>query len=506
MPDLDALIAELQALYLADQLPWVLAVSGGKDSTATAQLVWAALAALPPAQRHKPVHVISTDTGVEQPLVAAWATSMLDHMQAAADAQGLPLETHRLQAPATESFWVHVIGKGYGAPSRAFRFCTDRLKVRPANRFMQGLNQAAWGSITILGTRRAESTGRAQTMAKYESASTRKGLSQNGSMANGWVCTPVADWSHDDVWEFLLTHDNPWGVPNRDLFDLYRGANPDRECPVILDMSAGPTDTATCGGSRFGCWTCTIVRHDRSLQATIDNNPTNAWMQPLADFRNELAASIHDHDLRDFRRSDGQVRLGPDGRPNPGPYIKSTRERWLEKLLTLQRDLRTTAPPAFQDWTLIRDDEVREIRRLWVQDKHEWDDTAPVIWERVFGTPYPYLDDLATPEFSRDDWQLLEDVTDGNRLMTECLSTLLDLEVQARRAGVRAKPEDFRAVLRRTSYTDAEDAAAVVRAQQAQQEQVLQGERDTPVLTAAPAAPRPASRQLALWELESATN
>ena len=79
-----ALAAEVRELYLADAVPWVVGYSGGKDSTAVLQLVWLALRELPPEQRQKPVHVISTDTLVEQPLVAAWVDASLARMTGAA--------------------------------------------------------------------------------------------------------------------------------------------------------------------------------------------------------------------------------------------------------------------------------------------------------------------------------------------------------------------------------------------------------------------------------------
>ena len=75
-----ALVAQTQQLYLADRVPWVVGYSGGKDSTATLQVVWLALAGLDPVHRTKPVHVISTDTLVENPVVAAWVTHSLDEI------------------------------------------------------------------------------------------------------------------------------------------------------------------------------------------------------------------------------------------------------------------------------------------------------------------------------------------------------------------------------------------------------------------------------------------
>ena len=65
-------IEELKALYRLDSIPWVIGYSGGKDSTAVAQLIWMALAELDQKELKKPVYIITTDTLVENPVVANW--------------------------------------------------------------------------------------------------------------------------------------------------------------------------------------------------------------------------------------------------------------------------------------------------------------------------------------------------------------------------------------------------------------------------------------------------
>ncbi len=70
-PVIEDLVEQTKELYQADSIPWVVGYSGGKDSTATLQLVWMALSDLPQNRRSKPVYVISTDTLVENPVVAA---------------------------------------------------------------------------------------------------------------------------------------------------------------------------------------------------------------------------------------------------------------------------------------------------------------------------------------------------------------------------------------------------------------------------------------------------
>ena len=95
------LCKQTQTLYLSDDIPWVVGYSGGKDSTATLQLIWSAIRALPDGERKKSIHVISTDTLVENPIVAKWVEHSLAAMERAAAAQGMPIKAHRL-VPAVQ--------------------------------------------------------------------------------------------------------------------------------------------------------------------------------------------------------------------------------------------------------------------------------------------------------------------------------------------------------------------------------------------------------------------
>jgi DNA sulfur modification protein DndC len=231
---IEALVTQTQQLYLADGVPWVVGYSGGKDSTATLQLVWQALEGLDPDQRTKPVHVISTDTLVENPVVAAWVTHSLDVMAEAAEAQGLPLTPHRLTPAVTDTFWVNLIGRGYPAPRPKFRWCTERLKIKPSNSFIREMVRSHGEAILVLGTRKAESSGRHARMAALESRRMRDLLSPNDSLPNALVYSPVENWSNDDVWTFLMQSSNPWGYSNKELLTMYQGASADGECPLVV--------------------------------------------------------------------------------------------------------------------------------------------------------------------------------------------------------------------------------------------------------------------------------
>ncbi len=481
------LTQRIQSIYLEDKIPWVVGYSGGKDSTATLQLVWYAIRELPPEQRkHKTIHVISTDTLVESPVVAMWVNQSLELMRVAAKEQDMPIEVHRLTPEIKDSYWVNLIGRGYPAPRQGFRWCTHRLKIEPSNRFILSVVKNYGEAILILGTRKAESAARAANMSQHEKHRTRAWLSPNASLPNSLVFTPIEDWSNDDVWLYLMQYKNPWGRSNKDLLTMYRGASADNECPLVVD-----TSTPSCGNSRFGCWVCTLVSADKSMEAMIQNDEEKSWMQPLLEFRNEIATvdesnggRIDDFHRRDFRRMDRSIKLFQKAEERfesaeqeqtiHGPYKKYWREYWLRRLLEAEQKLQATGPKE-APLQLISDEELREIRRIWVQEKHEFDDALPRIYEEVRGEPYPYRDDLPQTPFGPDEWELLKEICleveslppGEERLVKEEMplfelqTALLDIEQQTRgltsRRGIFERLEK---TIRGCYYRDEQDAVS----------------------------------------------
>ncbi|MDD5247537.1 MAG: DNA phosphorothioation system sulfurtransferase DndC [Rhodocyclaceae bacterium] len=461
---IESLHQEIRELYLADDVPWIIGYSGGKDSTATLQLVWSAILGLPTGARNKTIYVISTDTLVENPIVSAWVSNSLLVMQRAAQEQGIPIEPKRLTPRTIDSFWVNLIGRGYPAPRHKFRWCTERLKIRPSNTFINGIVSSSGEAILVLGTRKAESTKRAANMTKHEKGRVRDRLSPNSSLPGSLVYTPVEAWSNDDVWFFLMQTKNPWGYNNRDLLGMYAGASADGECPLVVDDS-----TPSCGDSRFGCWVCTLVEQDKSMTAMIQNDVEKEWMMPLLELRNALdfrgggatADDLENTDrhLRDFRRMTGAVQMMANGRPIPGPYTQEARATWLKKLLTAQVHIRRNGPSDVQSIELITLDELQEIRRIWVVDKHELEDTLPRIYRDCTGEMYPGrpLDDnlvLGETEMTE-----LADLCGNDRLHYELTRELLSLTGQQRSLGRRAGLfEQLEKTFRRHFYDNKEDA------------------------------------------------
>jgi putative sulfurtransferase DndC len=421
-------ISEIHELYSADARPWVVGFSGGKDSTAVLQLIYIALLRLPPEQRKKPVFVVSSDTLVETPLVVSLVVDTLARVDSAAQKHGIPLTCHKVVPRIDESFWVNLLGKGYPAPTKQFRWCTERLKIDPVSDFIVDRVTEYNEVIVVLGSRKEESTTRAQVIDKHKRAGSR--LAVHTTLANAYIYTPIEDWSVQDVWDFLNGAEdfqNPWGGSNYPLWDLYQGSSAG-ECPLVIDAS-----TPSCGNSRFGCWVCTVVKKDRAMEALIDNGET--WMQPLLDFRNMLShttAPENKNEFRNFKRRTGRVTYtrangsDEDTKHIPGPYWMKYRQEWLRELLTIERSLSEQGHPI----QLISELELHAIRNEWKKDPNEpdWTDSLPALYREVYGRDLEWIEDDAGT-FTKPDADLLDELGASRGIPAELLMKLLELEL-----------------------------------------------------------------------------
>jgi len=343
----------LRRLYLEDGRPWLVGFSGGKDSTMLASLLFDVVLSIPADQRKKPVSVLCTDTRVEIPAIAEMVEATLDKMRRFSQQHNLNIDANLLKPTTEESFWVNIIGRGYPPPNRVFRWCTQRMKIDPVNDFVQQ-KLGHWGeAILHLGARRAESSTRAQTMAGREA---RNGLRRHPDLPRVWVSNPIEFLTTEDVWAYLLQKPNPWGSDNRTLYKLYASAS-NGECPIQID-----TSTPSCGNSRFGCWTCTVVDRDKASEGLLASGDER--MEKLIEFRETLL----------FYRDPANSKRDPrrmNGNDGPGPLLISSRRELLTKLLTLQEEthLQLISPEELlliqQMWKAARDpDDGRGVARI----------------------------------------------------------------------------------------------------------------------------------------------
>jgi DNA sulfur modification protein DndC len=391
---------EIRSVYHASQRDWIVAFSGGKDSTATLQLIWHALIELPPEQRRHHVYIVGNDTLVEDPAMAARLRLSLARINAAAASEAESLRqrypeyqgaceplfsAHLLQPELHQRFFFLLIGKGFPAPTVHSRWCVSRLKLEPAERFIKEHISRVGEVVITLGVREEESTNRARTLRKY--ALPGQLLRRHSSMRGASVYAPIEVWTKDEVWAYLFQVKSPWGDTNRDLAAIYQASS--GECPLVTDRTV-----PSCAGGRMGCWCCTVVSENRSLMNRVDQG--EEWLIPLLQFREHLMDTTnpeHKHLYRSLEaRGTHSIQLNRQGQPSYRCYTLETRQDLLRRLLLAQEQIRREGPDPHME--LIDFEELCAIRGVW-RSEGDWEDSLPRIYREVTGRnePWPHQED-----------------------------------------------------------------------------------------------------------------
>jgi DNA sulfur modification protein DndC len=348
-----------QYVYADDtNRPWIIGFSGGKDSTVMLQLVWKAISQIKELTGivKRDIYVVCNDTMVENPVITEYVYRVLDKIEQAAVEQDIPINVIKTIPRLEDSFWVNLIGRGYPAPNNAFRWCTERLKIKPTSRFLIEQLDEFGEAIILIGTRTAESAQRAKSMKKH--AIKGKRLTKHPTQPNTYMYAPIRSLSLEEVWYVINSMESPWGSDNAELFQIYSDASADDyECPTVVTNK----EHKSCGQSRFGCWVCTVVKEDKSMSALIDNGLT--WLTPLLEFRNELAADRNISENREPTRRNGQNAINEFGH-NQGNYTAKYRAKMLERLFETQKEIQKEKPHV----ELITNQELVAIQTIWYRD------------------------------------------------------------------------------------------------------------------------------------------
>ncbi|MAL94590.1 MAG: DNA phosphorothioation system sulfurtransferase DndC [Haliea sp.] len=430
------LVGEIQNIYCSDDRPWIIGFSGGKDSTCVLSLVYIALLQLPSEKRTKHVYVVSSDTLVETPVVVDMIKRIINTINRSAKSTGLPISAYSVVPKTDQTFWVNLLGRGYPAPNQMFRWCTERMKIDPVSEFILDKVARFGEALVVLGSRSQESSSRAQIIARHKIDGSA--LSRHSSLPNAYTYMPIENWSADDVWMYLMSAPCPWGGSNKELFELYKGSN-QGECPLVID-----TSTPSCGNSRFGCWTCTVVTDDKALHGLIESGAD--WMKPLLNFRNKLYQSRQPEnaeEYRNFRRRTGRVSYNSGDirddsirgvRHIPGPYWLSKRQGFLRELLTIERQINESG----KNIELITRPELHMIRREWLRDPNEpdWEDSLPRIYREVYGEDLEWVEDDAGA-FTRVDSKTLNELSEKYRVSAALIRKMIEAQLEVSGLGKR---------------------------------------------------------------------
>lgn len=353
MIDYSEIIQRIQEQYLADDIPWIVGYSGGKDSTCVLQMIFQALRKLPKDRLNKEIHVICNDTLVENPVIAEYVNGQMEKIETAGKADLFSHNPELFRVEITkptidDSFWVCLIGKGYPSPNRWFRWCTERLKINPTSAYIKKTLEEKSSAIIVLGTRSAESANRASAMKRFDNGQALR----KHQMENAFVYAPIVDLSDAEVWAYLLQVPKPWGGSNKDLLRLYGSACKSGECPMVKE-----TNERSCGDSRFGCWVCTVVDEDKSLAFHIQNSGNgDGWMQELLEFRNWIYQIRNQNEQYVPKYIENKVRFGP--------FLMRTRYKMLERLLEMNERAKAHGQ------LLITNEEITQIEAMLRKDRN----------------------------------------------------------------------------------------------------------------------------------------
>lgn len=396
---LEELIDEIKYVYESDNRPWVIGYSGGKDSTAVVELVYKMLLELPVNRRTKKVYIVSSDTLIENPLIKIYLSKMNEMLGEAAKRDAIPMESCMVTPPANNTFWANVIGRGLPTPrmNGTFRWCTDRLKINPSADYIRKIIANEGEEVVVLlGVRKAESIARKCRIEGRELAN--RLLNRHETIADAYVYNPIVELTTDDVWDVLLKLDGgttPWGSNNSELVNLYSDAD-SGECP-FAGVSSVEGQTQSCGNSRFGCWVCTVVKEDKSLNGFIKSG--HRELIPLAEFRAWLM-SIRDKDeYREKKRRNGTVYEDKEGNLGYGPFNWEARKLILRKLIETQKKI---------GYELITLEELMAIDEIWDKELDLSRTTLVELYKDITGEELPWheykealIDDATIKELER---------------------------------------------------------------------------------------------------------
>jgi DNA sulfur modification protein DndC len=314
---------------------WVLGFSGGKDSTAMLKVFVAALRKA--KRRSDQISIIYCDTGVENPIIDVYVKDLFRGLKEEFELAQLDISLNILKSLVEERFFVRVIGRGYPPPTNSFRWCTKGLRIKPVARFINELQ--ASGSIVMVGSRLDESEQRRRSINKMGGGHWQK---QQGVGNDYQLFLPILHFDLSDVWDSVFMLDFPRAINPQKLEMIYRNAS--GECPIIKSPEA-----PACASGRFGCWTCTVVRKDKSAIKMIDAG--HSELLPFLEFRNWLSEFRNMKEMRWPMRRNG-MRL-------PGPFSLNGRRIILDRLKNLE---------SVVGHSIIDEEETNEIARLWALD------------------------------------------------------------------------------------------------------------------------------------------
>ena len=294
-----------------------IAYSGGKDSTAVVTAIAHMIEAGDLPIKPQDVHILFADTRLELPPLHINALKLLNQLG------DCGFNTEVVQAEIDHRFLVYILGRGVPPPSNTFRWCTQKIKVNPMMKALDGLRDNLGEGKRLLmltGVRQGESAIRDQrisTSCSKSKSECGQGWLQNETAPLTDTYAPILHWRLCHVWDWLMVEAPALGYSTEMVADAYGGDN-------ALEMAA-----------RTGCMGCPLASHDLALDYVLS---TKYWsyLKPISRLRDlygEWRSFANRHQKNDYSRRQSQK----------GPLTLEARLKGLENVLAIQNEINESA-------------------------------------------------------------------------------------------------------------------------------------------------------------------
>lgn len=345
-PSITTAKQNIKKQFLADDRIWVVTFSGGKDSTLVLQLTMEVLIELKQEGiAAKKVYIISSDTNVEMPIMEAYHFKKMQQLRDFVEKENLNVEVKLVTPNVEDDFFVCMLGRGYPSPNLNFRWCTERIKIKGTTLFLQSVIDKYSSIVMLLGVRLDESIARATSINKREEND--RDLIIHEQLPNAYTYSPIKHVPVSELWDYLSSNEALWGT-HSDMMALYDKGSGEADCNIMLHPNS-----ESCGKTRFGCWVCTVVEKDSSMENAIKNGET--WQQPFLDFRNKIYVYRYDH----TKRRDNNKR----GMDIAGAFYLEIRKELLRDLFEIEKSVSDRLFDVLGRRTLLTDEQILEINK-----------------------------------------------------------------------------------------------------------------------------------------------
>jgi len=302
---------------------WVVAFSGGKDSTTVATLLMH-LMETGQVQAPERFTVVFADTGMEAPPLFFAALETLKTLA------NRGVQTQVVRPALDERFFVYMLGRGVPPPKNGFRWCTRLLKVKPTDLALAGVRHATGEKMLLFtGVREGESAVRDKsitTACSKDGAECGQGyFQQNPPDAVDDTLAPIIHWRVCHVWDWLTFFAPQYGFSTSVVAEIYGG------------------EEAQETNARTGCVGGNLVSEDK-MMARLLALPQWSYLAPLKLLRPLYAELLEE---RNRLRQDGTQRLKDGSFPRNamrmGPLTMDARRYALAQVKAIQNDVNRRA-------------------------------------------------------------------------------------------------------------------------------------------------------------------